>query len=458
MRREAINEIYRFGNKVVKKNSMIFGMGETGLSVARFLKHRNEDFVLADTRDIPPNLSVINDMFPESQKVFGIDQRFDVSTFNQLVISPGLSRREALIELALAKGISVIGDIELFYLHAKAPIIAITGSNGKSSVVTLVTEILKEAGYVVSCGGNIGIPALDLLLDPVPDYYVLEVSSFQLESVEKFSPKIAAVLNLSEDHMDRYDCFEDYVAAKLNIAKNAEHVITHFDERTRMSEIRETVITFTRNGHADADYIPWELNGTQWIGSDDNRAIDVGEFRISGAHHLDNALAAVAITDLAGASAAAQAAALRNFSGLEHRTELVGSWDNVTWVNDSKGTNVGATIAAINGVLADGHGILIAGGIGKGADFTQLRPSVEEKVSVAILFGQDAAQLASVMKGAASIYIEADLKAAVKLAKSLAKSGTTVLFSPACSSFDMFANYQQRGQRFKELVVEVNQS
>lgn len=459
MRSKAINEIDGLSNQLVKNNSIIFGLGETGLSVARFLKRRGEHFVLVDTRDIPPNMALINEMFPETQQVFGAKKDFDISSFNQLVISPGLSHKEQLVEKAIASGISVIGDIELFSRHAEAPIIAITGSNGKSSVVTLVTEILQEAGYVVACGGNIGIPALDLLADPIPDYYVLEVSSFQLESVVNFAPEIAAVLNLSEDHMDRYDCFDDYVAAKLNIAKNAKHLVTHFNESPRMSGLSiDGFVTFSSNHETDADYKPWDRNGTRWIGSKDREAVEAGVLGLSGAHNLENALAAMAITDLAGASSIAQTKALQNFSGLEHRTEYVGTWNGVTWVNDSKGTNVGATLAAIKGVFEDSKGILIAGGVGKDADFSPLRSVIRDQAQATILFGQDADKIASVIHGASPLHIVTDLKAAIKLAKSLAISGTKVLFSPACASFDMFENYQQRGQRFKELVIEVNQS
>jgi len=441
-----------------KNKSVIFGLGDSGLSVARFLHRQGEDFVLVDTRDIPPNIATINAEFPEHRKVFGNLDGFDLTSFSQIIISPGLARSEPIAQRAIESDIPVLGDIEIFYRNAKAPIIAITGSNGKSSVVTLVTEMLKEAGLSALCGGNIGIPALDLLTHSVPDYYVLEVSSFQLESIQDFSPNIAAILNLSPDHMDRYTSFSEYVATKFKIVEKATSIVLHHDELDVLANYNLVpTATFSGQRTSKADYKIIGEDRSLSLSVNGVASIETQTLSLRGTHNIENALAAMAITDLAGITLSAQATVLGNFSGLEHRTEFVGRWNDVTWINDSKGTNVGATVAALTGVFsAKEQGILIAGGVGKGADFSILRGAIAQHTPAVILFGQDASTIAAAIEGAAEVHLVADLEAAIRMANSTAEPGSTVLFSPACASFDMFTDYQQRGKIFKQLVNEVN--
>ena len=387
---------------------------------------------------------------------FGDFEGLAVEQFSELIISPGLPLDDPLVKRASTAGVSVIGDIELFYRHATAPIIAITGSNGKSSVVTLVTEILQASGFTAYCGGNIGVPALDLLAKPTPDFYVLEVSSFQLETVDSFAPRIAALLNVSPDHMDRYACFEDYVAAKLNIFRRAENcVLNRAESFGRAVSDQVNVVSFGGGAEASGNY-RYVLENEHLLGAD-NRKIPLQCVRLKGGHSIENALAAMAITDLAGATLAAQEQALSQFGGLEHRTEHVGEWDGVTWINDSKGTNVGATLAALTGSVESSRGVLIAGGVGKGADFSVLRGAVRQRAKAVIVFGQDAGLIADAIGEVKPVYFAQDLAAAVTQAKNIAGAGDTVLFSPACASFDMFANYQQRGEVFKRLVREAYQ-
>ena len=442
-----------------KQASIVFGMGVSGVSVAHYLSAAGRDFVLADTREFPPNFETLNTEYGTCPKYFGDLQNLDVEGYSELVLSPGLARTEPLVQRALRAGVTVIGDIELFYRAARAPIIAITGSNGKSSVVTLVTEILNEAGLTAYCGGNIGVPALDLLARPTPDFYVLEVSSFQLETIDRFAPKIAALLNVSPDHMDRYASYEEYVSAKLNIFRHAEYCVINRTEKTIAASLSGSgVVGFGARSSETDNYVLASKHGKQLIIAADKHEIDQQKIRLQGGHNLENVLAALAITDLAGVPHEVQERVLTRFEGLEHRTEVVGTWRNIQWINDSKGTNVGATLAAIRGCVKNAEGILIAGGVGKGADFSPLKTVVDSHLKAVILFGQDAHQIANAIGGLRPIYFAPDLAAAIDEAKRRAEAGDTVLFSPACASFDMFENYQHRGNEFKRLVREANRT
>ena len=441
-------------NENINQRSIVFGMGMSGLSVARFLRARGHQFVLADTRDLPPNREALVADFPQQKHYFGNTDSIDINDYDELIVSPGLALSEPLVQAAKSAGLKITGDIELFYQHAQAPIIAVTGSNGKSSVVTLITEILTADGYRVYCGGNIGVPALELLQREQPDYYVLEVSSFQLETTRDFAPEIAVILNISPDHLDRYASMEDYVAAKLKIfAKAANCIVPRNGEFLDYVNAASETIRFGTSGSNDDSYILRAEHNQQFLVTKEQRKIPVEDICLRGGHNLDNALAALAVTDLVGVSVAAQTRALGKFRGLEHRTELVGEWDSVRWINDSKGTNVGATIAALNGCIKDSRGILIAGGVGKGADFSALKHPVETKTKAVVLFGQDAEAIAAALGSNAAVYLVQDLSAAVEKAKSISSPGDTILFSPACASFDMFSNYQQRGNAFKNAVL-----
>ncbi|MEM7465725.1 MAG: UDP-N-acetylmuramoyl-L-alanine--D-glutamate ligase [Pseudomonadota bacterium] len=456
MSTELVTTIFNMQESEQKRRTIVLGTGLSGVSVARFLNTRGEDFVVADTRENPPNEDKISQEFPDIEKFFGGLNAINPQDYSELVVSPGLPLDEPLVKLAGAAGLSVIGDIELFYRYAKAPLIAVTGSNGKSSVVTLVTDILKEAGLTAYCGGNIGMPALDLLALPTPDYYVLELSSFQLETTALFAPEIAALLNVSPDHMDRYASFQEYRAAKLNIFKLAKHCVVNSTERFGITKTEGNVLTFSADTATSANYRLAEVSGGYALQKNDGEKIATTNLTLAGEHHFENALCALAITDTAGVPVDAQASALANFRGLEHRTEVVGEWDSVRWINDSKGTNVGATVAALKACLQHNNGILIAGGVGKGADFTLLGETIAICTKAVVLFGEDAKVIAASIPQHVPVSFANNLKDAVCLAKQQAIPGDTVLFSPACASFDMFENYEARGRAFKQLVrVEV---
>ena len=320
--------------------------------------------------------------------------------------------------------------------------------------MTLVTEMLSEAGLRVYCGGNIGVPALELLQREQPDFYVLEVSSFQLETTRDFAPEIAVLLNVSPDHMDRYATLDEYVAAKLKIFNNAAHCVApRSGEYLSDAATRGDTVCFGSGGAVGEPYMLVSEGREQFLLTKAQQKIAVEKIALRGSHNLDNALAALAVTDLVNVPMVAQARALAKFKGLEHRTELVGEWDKVRWINDSKGTNVGATVAALKGCIEDGNGILIAGGVGKDADFSPLKSVIETNTKAVILFGQDANSIAAVIGSSQPVYLVQDIAAAVAKAKVLSGPGDAVLFSPACASFDMFPNYQERGRAFKEVVL-----
>lgn len=440
----------------IDAHSIIVGLGDTGLSCARFLAARGIPFAAVDTRERPPAAAALLAAFPDTRVVTGFDDPARIGQCEQLLLSPGVPRTHPVVQAALARGIDVIGDIELFARHARAPVVAVTGSNGKSTVVTMVSAILAEAGLDVRTGGNIGTPALDLLGATEPDCYVLELSSFQLESTRTLAPLAAALLNVSPDHMDRYATFADYLAAKRSIADHAQVFVVNFDEPIQSGPTgTATVHGFSLHGAAGASYACERADGTAWLTAHGERVIAVGEIAAAGEHNQANALAAIALSDALGVSRRAQRTALMSFSGLPHRCQTVRVRDEVEWINDSKGTNVGATCAAIKGVFAARGGVLIAGGQGKGADFAPLATALSGRVQSVVVIGEDAAALAQAVASVVDVHFALDMPAAVSAAAALARPGDAVLLSPACASLDMFANYAARGDAFAAAVAEL---
>ena len=366
-----------------------------------------------------------------------------------LVVSPGLSVRAEPIRAAAARGKAVVGDIELFARLAEAPIFAITGSNGKSTVTTLVGDMFAAAGRHVAVGGNLGTPALDLLSDEV-DGYVLEVSSYQLETTETLAPRVATVLNLSEDHLDRYPSYADYIAAKMRIYRHAEICVSNADDRVTWHDDND--VRFGIETGSDA---AWHLleNGGIHLARGDEAWLAVDELQVRGRHNWANCLAAMAIADSAGIPRDAIVAALRAFRGIPHRSQFVAEIDGVEWINDSKATNVGAALASIEG--SERPLILIAGGQSKGADMRVMRDALARKVRCVLLLGEDAERLAEAWQGATALEHVADMRAAVLRARQLAAPGDCVLLAPACASFDMYAKFEERGDHFCALVREV---
>jgi UDP-N-acetylmuramoylalanine--D-glutamate ligase len=436
---------------------LVVGLGRTGLSCLRHLRRQGCQVTVADSRRQPPGLEVARREHPEVAVHLG---EFAPALFAQaraLVLSPGVPLFEPAVAAAIANGVPCYGDIELFAREARAPVIAITGSNGKSTVTDLVTHMARVAGRHVAAGGNLGPPALSLLEGESPELYVLELSSFQLETTTSLRPLAAAVLNLSADHMDRYPSLEAYAAAKRRILVGAGAAVVNLDDPATldMAAACPSRVGFTLGEPGPGSWGLRTLNGAPWMSFGREPVAPVAELVLAGAHNVANALAALALGRLAGLLPADMRAALRQYPGLAHRCQRVARADGVSWINDSKGTNVGATVAAIRGLGSTAPLILIAGGQGKGADFTALREAVREHVRAVVLFGEDAGSIEQVLGACAPVHRVDDLGEAVARARALAAPGDAVLFSPACASFDMFADYEARGDAFVRAVREV---
>jgi len=436
--------------------ALVVGLGVSGLSSARWLARQGYGVTVIDSRDQPPGLAALHAELPEVEVRTG---GFDPELFRDpglLVVSPGISLREPEIAAALARGIAVVGDVELFARAAHAPVLAITGANGKSTVTSLVGEICKEAGLDTAVGGNIGVPVLDLLRSPEPDVYVLELSSFQLETTSSLDARAATVLNLTPDHMDRYADAGEYAAAKARIFHGDGLMVLNADDSRVMAMARpgRSIVHFGAQPPAsDIDYGLVTHQGETWLARGARQLMPASSVQLPGRHNLLNVLAAMALAEAMHIPLDAMKRAVARFRGLHHRTELVAERDGVRWIDDSKGTNVGATVAALSGM--DAPVILIAGGEGKGADFHELREPVARLARAAVLIGRDAPQIEKALGGVVPVVHAADMRAAVREAAHLAQPGDVVLLSPACASFDMFRNYEHRGQVFAQAVQEL---
>lgn len=437
--------------------TVIVGMGKTGLSFARFLCRHGEQFAITDTRPEPPGVGALRAEMPGVPAHFGTDGEQLLRRARRLLLSPGVSPREPAVAAAIERGAEVIGDIELFARHADAPVVAITGANGKSTVTTLVGAMAARAGRNVRTGGNLGTPALDLLGGGSPDLYVLELSSFQLETVTSLDAKAAAVLNISPDHMDRYSTLEEYADAKRRIYRGTGVMIMNADDAMvmRMAEpARERVMFSLREPRSDADFGLLGTGGETWLARGARRLMPAREMRIRGMHNLANALAALALGLAAGLPTEAMLRTLHEFPGLPHRCQWVGGARGVDWFDDSKGTNVGATVAAILGLGANRPLVLIAGGDGKGQDFSELAGAARNRLRGAVTIGRDGPAIAAVLQDVVAVTQARDMHDAVARAAQMAQPGDAVLLSPACASFDMFRDYVHRGEVFATAVRE----
>ncbi|MET0061714.1 MAG: UDP-N-acetylmuramoyl-L-alanine--D-glutamate ligase [Candidatus Thiodiazotropha endolucinida] len=436
--------------------TLIVGLGATGLSCARYLAAQGESLAVTDTRDNPPGLEALRKDYPDMAIFLGGFQAEVFHAASRLVVSPGIPLDEPLIRAAKERHVEIIGDVELFARAVQAPVVAITGSNGKSTVTTLLGDMARMAGIRVAVGGNLGEPALDLLDDQV-ELYVLELSSFQLESTRSLEPQAAVVLNISADHMDRYRDLDEYAATKASLYSGSEIMVINRDDPivAAMAVPDATTVGFTLEAPTGDDFGLHELDGVKWLSEGHTPLMPVTELRIPGRHNIANALAALALGSAVGLPQNDMLAALRSFSGLPHRTQWICDKGEVRWYNDSKGTNVGATIAALQGLhpeSGDSRSVLIAGGDCKDADFTPLAPVVEETARAVILIGKDASELESALAGRVRTEHAASLETAVARAAELAQPGDRVLLSPACASFDMFRNFEARGEAFIQAV------
>ncbi len=432
--------------------TLVVGLGKTGLSCARFLAREGVEVAVTDSREQPPCSEELLQEAPDVPVFFG---GFDASVFNRaerIVVSPGVSVQIPLLVEARQRGIEIIGDIELFARTVCAPVIAITGSNGKSTVTTLVAAMARRAGLDVRAGGNLGTPALELIEANEPDLYVLELSSFQLETVYSLQPKAAVVLNVSPDHMDRYATLEQYAQVKQSIYKRAQHRIINRDDplAAALAEQLSAHDVFGIDTPSGVGYSLEEVNGATWLTQDGERLLQTDQVRIPGRHNLSNVLAALALGNAAGIPMSAMLQTLQEFKGLPHRTQWVAESNELRWYNDSKATNIGAALAAIRGI--PGPIVLIAGGQGKGADFSELAAGVNDELRAAILIGEDAALIAGALEQKTACLFADDMDAAVAQAQTLAQPGDAVLLAPACASFDMFGDYAERGDAFMAAV------
>jgi UDP-N-acetylmuramoylalanine--D-glutamate ligase len=427
--------------------SVILGLGRTGVSCARHLAQRGHELRVTDSRSAPPGLAELRSTCPEAGVALGGFDESLLAGADQVVISPGISMREPIVVAALNLGLDVVGDIELFAREAGGRTVGITGTNGKSTVTTLVGEIAEAARISVRVGGNIGRPALDLLVGEPAELYVLELSSFQLESTRSLALEAAVVLNVTADHFDRYSGMSDYGAAKARIYDNCATAVVNLDDELvrRMPRPGQRVVGFSLT-RADADYSLQDISGSSWLVAGGEPVLPLSELRLSGRHNAANALAALALADACGLPRSAALSAFQHFPGLPHRTQWVADAAGVRWIDDSKATNVGAALAAVEGLA--GPLVIIAGGEGKGQDFTPLANAFRGKVRRTVLIGRDARQLGAALEGACEVEFAASMEQAVAAARRAARPGDTVMLSPACASFDMFRDYAHRGEVF----------
>ncbi len=441
----------------LQARTLIVGLGKTGLSCVRFLSARGLPVAVVDSRDQPPGLEVLRAELPGVALFTGGFDKAAFDAADRLIVSPGVSVRQPMIQAAVARGVELIGDIELFARHARHPIVAITGSNGKSTVTAMLAAMASACGKRAGVGGNFGTPALDLL-DQDVELYILELSSFQLETTDSLTPVAASVLNISADHMDRYTGIDDYALAKQRIYRHAGQRVFNRDDAAVMAmTVGDGQASYFTLGvpASDAQFGLREQAGAQWLAKGGDLLMAVGELPLPGLHNQANALAALALGWAAGLSMSGMLDGLRRFRGLPHRTQYVAEIDGVRWYNDSKGTNPGATIAALNG-FADHEGriVLIAGGQSKNADFTALAVVARRACKAVVLFGEDAERIASVLDASRATKRAGDLREAVALAAEQARPGDIVLLSPACASFDMFSGFEARGEQFVRIVLE----
>ena len=439
----------------IKKNNaahkdLVVGLGATGLSVARYLRRKGIDAAFVDSRDNPPGIDDLRASWPDAEVALGALQLPD--NVGRMIVSPGVANNEPLLKKARRAGIEIVSDVELFAREAKAPFAAVTGSNGKSTVTTLLYHMGRAAGRATLAGGNLGEPALDLLLQPQPDLYVLELSSFQLQRTQSLPAAVAVLLNVSPDHLDWHASEREYRNAKYRVYREAKAAVINRADKRAAKETRriEKLISFGLDEPADGQYGLRQDAGVTYLARGTTLLIATTDVAMYGRHNHANALAALAAGELLGFESTAMLQVLGEFPGLLHRMQFVARKGSVNYINDSKATNVAAAVASIASI--DGMIVLLAGGLGKGGDFSELAAALENKLRAAVLFGTDADKIASALDTVMPVYFATDMADAVQQAATFAETDDTVLLAPACASFDQFANYGARGDAFRVAV------
>ena len=441
--------------RAVKKSKaankdLVVGLGATGLSIARYLRRAGLDAMFIDSRDEPPGIEDLADAWPDAEIVLGDMSLPD--NIDRIIVSPGIADKDALLQKARKKNIEVLSDIELFARDAEAPFVAITGSNGKSTVTTLLYHMGQAAGRATLAGGNLGEPALDLLDQEKPDLYVLELSSFQLQRTESLPAAVAILLNVSPDHLDWHASEREYRNAKYRVFREAAAAVINRADQRAAKETGEldNVITFGLDEPQDGHYGIRAEDGVDYLARGETLLIATSDLAMYGRHNQANALAALAAGELLDFDIAAMLQVLTEFPGLPHRMQFVARKGSVDYINDSKATNVAAAVASVESV--DNMIVLIAGGEGKGGDFTELATALENKLRAAVLIGTDANRIADALDTVVPVYFATDMDDAVQQAAAYAETEDTVLLAPACASFDQFDNYGARGDAFAAAV------
>ena len=435
-----------------KADNLVFGLGVTGMSVARYLKRNGIDAVFVDSRNEPPGLNDLQELLPDADVVLGESAVVHLTNINRIIASPGVADSEPMLKMARKVGIDIVSDIELFSQEAQAPIVAVTGSNGKSTVTTLIAMMCDAAGKAALAGANLGEPALDLLQEDKPDFYVLELSSFQLQRTDTLPAKVAVLLNISADHLDWHESEKNYRDAKYRIFRSAEAAVINRADPDIAKHVHKgtKIVSFGLDAPEDGHYGLLEEEGVTFLARGEQLLLATSELALVGRHNQLNALAALAAGELIGLELSAMLQVLAEFPGLAHRMQLIGRKGGVEFINDSKATNVSAAIASVESI--DGIIVLIAGGEAKGDDFSELSEALSNRLRAAVLIGSDADRIADALTDQAPVHIASDINEAVVQAADCAEAGDTVLLAPACASYDQFPNYMARGDAFAEAV------
>lgn len=432
------------------RKDLVVGLGVTGLSIARYLNRSGLDAIFMDSRKEPPGIDELGDIWPDAEVSLGKMKL--PKNVGRLIVSPGVTDNDPLLKAARKSKLEIVSDIELFARDAQAPFVAVTGSNGKSTVTTLLYHMCRAAGREVLAGGNLGEPALDLLDQDKPDLYVLELSSFQLQRTDSLPAEVAVLLNVSPDHLDWHVDEEEYRQSKYRVYSQARSaVVNRADERAgEVVQDMDSVISFGLDEPADGQFGIKREDGIDYLARGDTMLIATSDMAMYGVHNQANALAALATGELLQLEMSAMLQVLNEFPGLPHRMQFVARKGSVNFINDSKATNVAAAVASVQSI--DGMLVLLAGGEGKGGAFGELAAALENKLRAAVLFGQDAGAISDALDTVMPVYFAQDMRDAVSQAAAYAESDDTVLLAPACASFDQFENYKARGDAFRDAV------
>lgn len=429
---------------------LVVGLGATGLSIARYLRRSDGNATFFDSREKPPGIEELDEVWPDAEVLLGDVQL--PKGVKRIIVSPGISDSHPLLAKARKKKVEIVSDIELFARDAEAPFVAVTGSNGKSTVTTLLFHMCHADGREVLAGGNLGEPALDLLQQDTPDLYVIELSSFQLHRTENLPAIVAVLLNVSPDHLDWHTDEDEYRNAKYRVFREAQAAVVNRGDDLAMEHAQRcvNVVSFGLDAPEKGHYGIRVIDSEAFLARGETLLLAVADLAMLGAHNQLNALAALAAGNLIGLDIAAMLQALVEFPGLPHRMQFVARIGAVNYINDSKATNVAAAVASIESV--ESMLVLIAGGDGKDGDFHELADAVEGKLRGVVLIGNDAEKIAHALDTVMPVHFAEDMRAAVGMAASCAETEDTVLLAPACASIDQYENYMARGDAFRDAV------